>query len=213
MRKILALFIVLFPLLTSAQSVTDQIMRKVYGSRITTCIKDSNADLFSTTVDQDSASGQTSLYVAATTDLAAGDLVVADSDNAHSKLEVCIVSSVSAGDHVVCTANLTYSHTAAQADKVTLSNRLPATGTTGFTAGRMIFVTCHDTSGVGVSCNCIQGGIAISAVQGDAAVESKWLGEELFAGEKAAWMVQGQAPFVSCVPRADDAIIQVCYQD
>jgi hypothetical protein len=70
----------------------------------------------STTVDQDSASGQKILYVAATTGLGAGDYVAIAQGTAreeHNK-----VSSIQAGVSLTLENNLTNTHTAAQADSV-----------------------------------------------------------------------------------------------
>lgn len=179
----------------------DTISSQVYGS-FSTCTQDADADIFSTTVDADSNSGQAVLKLTATTDLVAGDVVVADADNSNSKREACIVASVSAGDSVTCTTNLTFSHTAAQGDDVVLTNRLPATGTTGFTALSRYLVYCHDGTGLGVACECVQGTVTASAANA--------VGFTLFAGEKAIVKIPKALTFFSCVGFTDSIKVDIC---
>jgi hypothetical protein len=69
-----------------------------------------------TTVDQDSASGATTLYVASTTGYAAGDTIIIHEGGARE--EEAVIDSISAGVSFTLLANLTYTHTAAQADPV-----------------------------------------------------------------------------------------------
>jgi hypothetical protein len=72
-----------------------------------------------TTVDQNSPSGAKILYVAATTNFAIGDVVLVDKKNANSKREFLEVESIQDAVSLTMTTNLTYTHTAAQADDVT----------------------------------------------------------------------------------------------
>lgn len=69
-----------------------------------------------TTVDQDSSSGTTTLYVASTTGYTAGDTIIINEGGARE--EEAVVDSVSAGVSLTVLANLTYTHTLADADVV-----------------------------------------------------------------------------------------------
>ena len=73
-----------------------------------------------TTVDSDSASGQKVLNVTATTGFSAGDVVEIDSAGAGGGAETATIASVQDGVSLTMVANLTYTHTAAQADIVIL---------------------------------------------------------------------------------------------
>jgi len=73
-------------------------------------------DSASSTVDQDSAAAQKVLYVAATTNFQVGNAVLINSGGARE--EVGIIASISAGVSVTLEENLTYTHTAVQADVV-----------------------------------------------------------------------------------------------
>jgi len=87
------------------------------------CTVDADVDTaFSTTVDANSNSGQAVLNIAATTNLAANDVLIVDPGG--TREEICTVLSVSAGVSVTCTANLQFTHTLAQADTVRLTNRI-----------------------------------------------------------------------------------------
>jgi hypothetical protein len=69
-----------------------------------------------TTVDADSASGQKVLSVASTTGFAVGNVVVVNSKGARQ--EVRTIDTIQAGVSLTMTVNLTYTHTAVQADGV-----------------------------------------------------------------------------------------------
>lgn len=70
----------------------------------------------STTVDADSSSGQKVLNVAATTGFAVGDEILIHAGGARE--ERGVVASISAGASLTLEENLTYTHTAVQADDV-----------------------------------------------------------------------------------------------
>ena len=78
------------------------------------------ASTTTTTVDADSNSGQTVLNVAATTMFAVGDRVRINSGGARD--ESGYVASIQAGVSLTLMDNLTYTHTAAQADVVQVQN-------------------------------------------------------------------------------------------
>jgi len=69
-----------------------------------------------TDVDQDSSSGQLILYVASTTDFSPGDNIIIDRGGARE--EERVIDTVQAGISLTVTVNLTYTHTAVQADDV-----------------------------------------------------------------------------------------------
>ena len=69
-----------------------------------------------TTVDSDSAAGQTVLNVTATTGLIAGRVLTVGRGTARE--EDLIISSISAGVSITATTNLAFAHTAVQADAV-----------------------------------------------------------------------------------------------
>lgn len=71
---------------------------------------------FSTTVDGDSNSGQKVLQVAATTGFAVGEMVVINQGGARE--EAGTIATITAGVSITLVANLTYTHTAVQADVV-----------------------------------------------------------------------------------------------
>jgi hypothetical protein len=71
---------------------------------------------YSTTVNADSASGQPVLNVAVTSHFAAGQGVQINPHGARDETKTIL--SVQAGVSLTMTANLTYTHTAVQADKV-----------------------------------------------------------------------------------------------
>lgn len=72
----------------------------------------------STTVDATSAASQKVLNVAATTSFAVGDVVLIDPDASGGGTETGTVASIQAGASLTLEDNLTYEHTAAQADIV-----------------------------------------------------------------------------------------------
>ncbi len=72
------------------------------------------ADLGSTTVNGDSNSGQAVLNVAATTNFVVGNRVLIGDGTA--RFEVGVILSIQAGVSLTLTSNLTYTHTAGQAD-------------------------------------------------------------------------------------------------
>ncbi|MCP4248074.1 MAG: hypothetical protein GY778_13590 [bacterium] len=82
----------------------------------------STAAATSTTVDGDSASGQTTLNVTSTTGFAAGDLIcIQDSGGGVTRLEWARISKITnpgAGGELILDRNLQYTHTAAQADTI-----------------------------------------------------------------------------------------------
>ena len=78
-------------------------------------------DITTTTVDTDSNSAQTVLSVAATTMFMVNDRVRINSGGARD--ESGYIASISAGVSITLQANLTYTHTAVQADVVEVANR------------------------------------------------------------------------------------------
>lgn len=124
MRKalFLAIALALLPALASADTLINN--RNKIGTTVS-CTRDTDVDTaFSTTVDADSASGQQTLNLTATTNLVAGDTLLIDRQGDGDGKEVCVVSSVSAGVSVDCVDNLTYTHLGATGDDVTLTNRI-----------------------------------------------------------------------------------------
>jgi hypothetical protein len=205
MKFILSLLLILFTSPAFAYQDAGQVLNQVYGTVSSSCLTDSDADLFSTTVDSDSASGQKVLKMTATTDVVAGDVLVANPGGARE--EACIVDSVSAGDSATCLSNLTYTHTAVQADVVELTNRIPRTGTTGLSTSARYIVYCRSAAGAGLACKCLAGGVSVDA--GYAATGYSG-GQTLYAGEKFITQFKDANIFISCVPYADNAIIDVC---
>lgn len=105
MKKFFALFLILFwSLAASAQTDYracdtvgnwDMMAEQVNGGYVGDCTVDLDVDdQLSTTVSQDSASGQANIYIAAVTNLAAGDVLVIHPGGARE--EACIISSVHA---------------------------------------------------------------------------------------------------------------------
>ena len=90
-------------------TLTDAVARLMDGGEDTS---------FATTVDQDSAAGATTLYLASTTGLNAGDSIIVNVGDVRA--EIHEIASVSAGVSVTLQDNLIYTHTAAQADAVNL---------------------------------------------------------------------------------------------
>jgi len=190
-----------------AFDLSGQILRMRYGAHYSACTQDARADSFTTTVNGDSASGQTTLNVAATTDIqTSGDVVVVNPGGARE--EVCFEASKTAST-IVCTTNLLFTHTAAQADVVDLTNRLPATGTTGFTAGLLYRIHCHNAAGSFMACRCIQGGTTVDSLH----VVGPLLAD--FPGEDAIWFFRAGNLFISCVGAngTDGVIVDVCPMD
>ena len=70
----------------------------------------------STTVDADSASGQTVLNVTTTNGFVVGESVIINKDGAREETKV--IASIQTGVSLTMTVNLTYTHTGAQADTV-----------------------------------------------------------------------------------------------
>lgn len=88
------------------------------------CTTDTDVDAaFSTTVAVDAAADQKVIGLTAVTNLVAGDTILIDADNSGPRKEVCVVASIASLD-VTCVDDLTYAHTAAQADDVVLTNRI-----------------------------------------------------------------------------------------
>ena len=79
-----------------------------------------HANTTTTTVDADSNSGQKVLNIAATTSFAVGDRVRINSGGARD--ESGYIASISAGASITLMDNLTYTHTAVQADVVAVEN-------------------------------------------------------------------------------------------
>lgn len=75
-----------------------------------------------TTVDDDSASGQKVLNVAATTNMLAGAGVAIDPFGKNGRGEFGVIDTISAGVSITLVGNLTYTHTAGQADQVHVEN-------------------------------------------------------------------------------------------
>jgi hypothetical protein len=119
------------------------------------CVVDGDVDTaFSTTVDGNSQAGATLLDLAASTNLAAGDTLLADADNSGARKEVCVVSSVGSNAQITCSANLRYTHTAVQGDDVVLTNRIGP-----LTVGDNYVVT------MGTTADAVQSGIFVMGDQ------------------------------------------------
>jgi len=108
---------------TNAQSsqvkplTTDNIVEGTpTSSQITITFDSTNAGIYSTTVDADSASGGTTLNVTATTGFEVGETIEIGYGTARE--ETGVIASISAGVSLTLTANLTYTHTSAQGDAV-----------------------------------------------------------------------------------------------
>lgn len=80
-----------------------------------------SADAMST-VDADSAAAQKVLNVASTNGMLAGASVVIDPFDTGSRQEVGVIDTVQAGVSITLVGNLTYTHTALQADDVWVKN-------------------------------------------------------------------------------------------
>lgn len=209
MKKLLILF-TLFGLLglefrthAYAQGPTGPagIFDQVYGGVGTSCTRDANADLFTTTVDADSASGQKVLNVTATTDFVAADVVVVNPGGARE--EACVIDTVQAAVSITCLSNLAFTHTAAQADVVDLTNRLGP-----FTAGLRYEFFCHDGAGARVACECMAGTATI-----DPAL-SGVNGVPMFITDNIRlMMIRSGKLYFSCIPAADNRVIDVCQRD
>lgn len=73
------------------------------------------------------------------------------------------------------------------------------------TANRRYVLYCHNGSGSGVACECIQGTDTVDA--------SSVVGITLFAGEKIVVLVLPGKLYVSCVPFADNQKYDLCPLD
>ena len=106
----------------------------------------------STTVDQDSTAAQKVLNVAATTNFLAGEIVVIGRGTARE--EIKIIDSVQSGVSLTMTENLTYEHTATQAEAVENALRMSsnATGTVDDAA-----VTYHNATWQAMACSGLDG--------------------------------------------------------
>lgn len=174
-----------------------QTLEQVYGT-ITTCTRDTDADVFTTTVNSDSNSGQKVLKVAATTDMVAGDVLVVNPGGART--EACVIDTVQAGTSATCLANLTYSHTAVQADVVDITNRLGP-----FTAGVKYEVYCHNGSGTLSACRMLQGTATVDAEYASTP------GLQLFTSYQPRIVTfRGSNLYLSTLPAADNAYVEVC---
>jgi len=74
-----------------------------------------------------------------------------------------------------------------------------------FTANRKYLIYCHDGSGAGSACECLQGNSSVDA--------SSSVGFVLFAGEKIILTFLPNNLYLSCVPYADNQKIDVCLLD
>lgn len=192
------LFFVLSLVASGAYAETAQeILSQIYGS-ITTCTRDTDADVFTTTVDSDSAAGQKILKLTATTDVVAGDVLVANPGGA--RMEACVVDSVSAGDSATCLANLKFTHTAVQGDTVDITNRLGP-----FTAGQKYEVYCHNGTGTLSACRMLMGSETVDAEY------SGTPGLQLFTSYQPRIVTfRGVNLYLSTLPAADNAYVEVC---
>lgn len=208
MKKLLFLFTLLGLLSLEWQTVAlaqyksgDQIANQIYGGIGTTCTRDANADIFTTTVDADSLLGQAVLSVAATTDFVAADVVVVNPGGARE--EACTILSVAAADSITCTTNLVFTHTAAQADVVDLTNRLGP-----FTAGARYEFFCHDNAGARVACECMAGSATVDpALAGQNGIPTFITDVLRFITFKTGKL------YFSCIPAADNRFVDVCQRD
>lgn len=75
-------------------------------------------------------------------------------------------------------------------------NRLAMAG------GGRYLVYCHDGSGSGVACECLQGGSSVDATSA--------VGITLFANEKIVVKQKADDTHISCVPFVDDQQYEVC---
>lgn len=201
MKKLVFLLTLLIPSIAFGQAVA---LFKDKGASIgtlTTCTVDSNVDAaFSTTVDQDSAAAAKTLYIAATTNLVAGDTLLVDADNSNSKKEVCVVDTVNAGVSVDCVDNLTYTHTAAQADDTVLTNRLGPLSGGGYYLIQLVSAA-----------NAL---VAGSFVLGDQYVNGAATYGATFASVAGTTgfivRITSDAPYVSIVSQSNDAVAKAC---
>lgn len=74
-----------------------------------------------------------------------------------------------------------------------------------FTAGRRYIVYCHDGAGVGIPCECLQGGSTVDATTPTAFV--------IYAQEKVILRFNPTALYISCVPTSDNRMVDVCPLD
>jgi len=189
-----------FPFINTAHAQradAGQVLNQIYGT-ITACTRDADADLFTTTVNADSASGQKVLKTTATTDFVAGDILVVNPGGARE--EACTIDTVQAGTSATCLANLTYTHTAVQGDAVDISNRLGP-----FTDGGRYEVYCHNGSGTLSACRMLQGGVAADAEYASTP------GLQLFTTTMPK-TITFRSPnlYLSTFPAADNAYVEVC---
>lgn len=200
MKKIIAGFLFLFSCSVFAQS-SEKVINQVYGTISSTCLQNSNIDASTqTAVNGDSASGQKTVNVTATTNIAAGDYTVIGKGSARE--ELCSVASVGAGPTMVCVSNLTYTHTSAQGDKVDKTNRL------SLTADKRYLVYCHDGAGAGVACNCFQGTATVDPVY--TATLNVVYPLTLVANEKIILRASSAASYLSCYAFASDKYLNAC---
>lgn len=177
------------------RDTTDKILAQVYGSYLSNCTQDTDADVAaSTTVNGDSDAAQAVLNVASSAGFVAGDLFIVNRGGARE--EVLTVSSVGAGT-ITATTNLAFSHTAAQADDVKLTNRIGP-----LTANRRYVATCRDSSGNGLACELIQGIATVSA--------SDQIGPTLYPGERVVIFIKGGSTYLSVMPLSSNTIVDVC---
>lgn len=162
------------------------------------CITNTNIDaLTQTAVNGDSASAQTTLNVTATTSIAAGDSIVIGAGTAREEYQV--VASVGAGPTIVTTANLGFTHTSVQGDKVDKVNRMGAP----LTAGQYYELYCHDGAGAGVACACLWGSTVVDPI--------KYTPYQIFAGEKRGFFAQPSPyGYVSCYAYGANKVVDIC---
>lgn len=199
MKYIIGIMALLFTSVAFGQNFSaTQTLNQVYGSYSTSCIVNENADNFATTVDANSASGQKTLNVTATTDLVSGHVISINPGGARE--EVCVIDTVSAGASVDCVDNLLFTHTLAQADAVELTNR------TSMPSGRRYHVQCHNGAGTAVPCECLQGGPTVNADH----YNGRWI---MSLQETITVLQKNGNEYISCIPATDNSTISVCPLD
>lgn len=165
-----------------------------------TCLTTTNASndidtVTGTTVNADSASGQKVLGVAATTDAVANDWIIINPGGARE--EVGQIASVQAGTSFTLVGNLTFTHTAVQADAVRRTNRLGP-----MTADKLYTLVCHNGSGTAVGCKYVVGPTTVDV--------GKVTPMILWAGNRENFYATGTNLYISVVPFVDNQKVAVC---
>jgi len=207
-RLLKLLFLFLFPLSAVAQGIDpgSVVPKVVYGPTISACLQNPGLNRqLSTTVDQNSASGQVKLYIVATTNLAAGDVVVV-APTVPARKEACVVASVVSGDYVNCAANLTYTHLATDADVVKSSERVGP-----LTIGGYYSIYATDATGNLIEIRCLMGGLTVLADPVAPTAVTSVNGEIIPVGAKEIWEVSdSDHSYLSCIPISDTAYLNAC---